>query len=111
MVHGLGPKRLSWDGHPGPSLPSAALSTYPVDEHVFGQSCWGVLDATEAVHHLLVLKVTGEFLQAPICRSSESEDTPMPPLIPSHILQTPEGPIVLDSHPKQQEGPERENSR
>lgn len=65
----------------GPPQPTAA---YPVDEHIFWQSGLGVLDAAEAVHHLLVLKVAGELLQTPIWGNQEGikQDSPPPEPLP-----------------------------
>lgn len=55
-------QRCSPGGHGLPS-PQHGLPTHPIDEDIFGEHGLGVLDAAEAIHHLLDLKVAGELQQ------------------------------------------------
>lgn len=68
--------RPRWARPGPPPPPSMGPPTHPVDEDIFGEHSLGVLDAAEAVHHLLDLKVPGELQQTSTWHSTIS---PRPP--------------------------------
>lgn len=68
--------------HPAISLctqhshPQHGPQTHPVDEDIFGEHSLGVLDAAEAIHHLLNLKVAGKLQQTSTWHSTVSPRAP-----------------------------------
>lgn len=58
---------------------SPRCPTHPIDEDIFGEHSLGFLDAAEAVHHLLDLKVPRELQQTPSWHSAQhSQHTAAP---------------------------------
>lgn len=89
------------------SSPPQSTGAYPVDEHVFWQSSLGVLDAAEAIHHPLVLKVAGELLQAPIWGNQEGCQAQSPEPLPHKGpgIQSKDSSCGLCRHPQRSTSP------